>query len=225
MMAKSDIMKMDFINLGWVISYNPDTRLGVVQQLPRRLNNGDELESPVIYDVPFAFPVFDGGSGWITHPVKPGDPVLLLHNQRSIEDWVAGNVKKAPEDPRIMDLNDCFAQPIGHVHLPIQTDGTCIHMQYGPTQIQIYKDNRIHFKGDITHEGNYTQTGNLKRTGNSNQEGSVTLKGDSAITGNTNQTGNYTGVGEVIANGIPLSKHKHQDTKQEKGSVSGDPIP
>lgn len=217
--SENDFMDMNFSTVGVIVSYDHTTRMAKVRPMSKRLNNSSELDSPILHDVPVAFPVFDNGTGYVVHPLKAGDPVLLVHVQRSIEDWKQG-IDGAPEDPRVCDMNDCFAQPIGRVHNSIDTDGTCIDLKYGPTQFSIYNNDLIVIKGNIQHEGNYTQKGSMDRTGD------TVLTGETTQTGNSNQTGTHTVVGgEVIANGIPLSTHMHQDTKQEKGSVSGKPIP
>lgn len=216
-MDMKDFMAMDFIKPCQVTSYNHETRTVVVKTQAKRLNNGSELESTDIHDIPVCFPSWDQGKGFMVHPIKAGDVGLLLVCGRSTEEFMEGSLG-APEDPRIHDVNDGFFLPATFVHNPVPTDGECIHLQYNDVIWRMFND-RIEIDANIIHRGNYTQTGDFTQEGNRIQTGNET------ITGNTNQTGNVTVAGEVSANGIPLSTHLHQDTKQEKGSVSGKPIP
>ena len=213
-----DFMAMDFIKPCIIQSYNHTQGTCVVLTQPKRLNNGEAGEALLVTDIPVCFPRFDSGKGSITHPLKAGDAGLLLTCGRSIEEFMEGKVS-APEDPRVHDVNDSFFLPCMFVNNPINTDGTCIHLQYGKTEWRLYEDHRIEVDGDIIHKGNYTQTGDYTQTGNRTQMGAETLKGDRVVTGTTIQTG------EIVANGIPVSTHLHMDTKQEKGSMSGKPTP
>ena len=94
---------------GRLVSYDPATNRATVRPaLPKRLASGEELAAPAVMEVPVAWTA--GGGASLTFPLKPGDGVLLLFAQRSLEGWLSGN-DAAPDDPRRFALSDAVALP------------------------------------------------------------------------------------------------------------------
>lgn len=222
-MNTRDFMAMDFIKPCIVASYDHKNRTVKVMAQPKRLNNGNANEPLQVHDIPVCFPSWEN-KGFIVHPIKAGDAGLLLTCGRSTDEFMEGKLD-APEDPRMHDINDSFFLPCTFVHNPIETDGTCVHIEYGKTIFRLFEDHRIEIDGDIIHRGNYTQEGDYIQRGNYTQTGNRTQNGTETLTGNRTITGTSIHYGEMTVNGIPVSTHVHMDTMQQKGSVSGKPIP
>jgi hypothetical protein len=68
---------------------------------------------PVIPDVPLLF--HGTAKTGLTFPVASDDQVLLLHGDRNLDGWIAGDGAKAQTttDPRTHDLSDALALPVG----------------------------------------------------------------------------------------------------------------
>ncbi len=74
--------------------------------------DGEEVEEslPIIPNVPVVFP--RGGGYFVTMPLAPGDFVLLVFNERSIDTWASGDgAEKNPDDFRTHNLTDAVAIP------------------------------------------------------------------------------------------------------------------
>lgn len=94
-----------------VVSFDPDGPTASVQPLARRtyvLVGGDRkvVDLPQIERAPVWYP---RGGGWsMTWPLAPGDLVLLVVAERSLDRWLASHDGAAysPGDPRKHDLSD-----------------------------------------------------------------------------------------------------------------------
>lgn len=98
---------------GRIEAYDPATQKADIKPLIQRLvatEEGDELleELPVLPQVPVIFPRTTAFH--ITFPVEPGDHVLLVFNERSIDNFVAGDGEDTdPDEYRMHDLSDAVA--------------------------------------------------------------------------------------------------------------------
>lgn len=98
---------------GRVEAYDPATQKADIKPLLQRLvatEEGDELleELPVLPQVPVMFPRTQGA--FITFPVAAGDHVLLVFNERSIDNFIAGDGEDTdPDEYRTHDLSDAVA--------------------------------------------------------------------------------------------------------------------
>lgn len=91
-----------------VESYNFAKQEADVRPVLKRVyTDGRTEEMPIIPNVPVIFPRSGGAS--FTMPVKPGDGVLVVFADRSIEEWVARGGITEPTDPRKHDLSDAIA--------------------------------------------------------------------------------------------------------------------
>lgn len=107
---------------GAVTVYDPATQTADVQPMltPHVVfEDGNETVDilPVIPSVPIAFP--RGGGAFITFPIKPGDLVLLVFCDRSIDKYKmgGGTIPIPPIDLRQHDISDAVAIP-GFYTLP-----------------------------------------------------------------------------------------------------------
>lgn len=100
---------------GKVEKYDEKTQKADVKPLLKRTvinDDGTELSEslPVISDVPVLFP--RAGGFFISFPVQPGDFVLLVFCERSIDKFTAGTGGEVdPVDLRMHDLSDAVALP------------------------------------------------------------------------------------------------------------------
>lgn len=106
---------------------------------------------PAIPNVPVAFPRW--GDFGITAPLAPGDHVLLVFADRSIDEYVAtGSEDSTPQDVRRFDLTDAVAFPTNIAAAP----GTL-----GPDMVVGSDTSRVTLKpnGDIIIEGTNIKLG------------------------------------------------------------------
>jgi hypothetical protein len=99
---------------GSIVSYDDSTDLAVVTPLLKVKFRG---ESPVqlanLQDVPVVFPRTTSG-GWFPK-ITPGDIVLVVCAERSIEDWLSGSGNAVyPSAARTHDMSDAYAIPGGY---------------------------------------------------------------------------------------------------------------
>jgi len=98
---------------GRVEVYDAATQKADIKPLIQRLvatEEGDEIleELPVLPQVPVIFPRTTAYH--ITFPVEPGDHVLLVFNERSIDNFIAGDGEDTdPDEYRMHDLSDAVA--------------------------------------------------------------------------------------------------------------------
>lgn len=98
---------------GRIDVYDPETQKADIKPLIQRRvigEDGTELveELPVLPQVPVVFPRVAGA--FITFPINAGDHVLLLFNERSIDNFIAGDgADTDPDEYRMHDLGDAVA--------------------------------------------------------------------------------------------------------------------
>lgn len=139
--------------------------------------------------------VFPSAGGFIiTLPVKAGDEVLVSISSRCIDAWWQNGGVNIPMEARMHDLSDGFA-------IPGPRSKPKVVSAISANALQIRND-----AGDCYIE--IDETGRVK----------IVSPTDMEI------TGNLVVSGEVTANGIPLSTHKHVGV-QTGGGTSGGPVP
>lgn len=100
---------------GRIESYDSSTQKATVKPLVKNVeipSEGNEIvdDLPVINDVPVIFPRSAGF--FLSFKVAPGDLVLLLFCERSVDEWVHGNGEnQEPADPRRHSLSDAVCIP------------------------------------------------------------------------------------------------------------------
>jgi hypothetical protein len=103
-----------------VRSYDAARQVALVQPAPssRRQIPGDVglevVPLPQIADVPVLWPSWAGGAAAICGTLQPGDHVVLIIADRSIDEWKAAvSAPYTPRDIRRCSLTDAFAFPGG----------------------------------------------------------------------------------------------------------------
>lgn len=95
---------------GRVISYDRTKQLAQIQpSLKRRYKDGRVINLPIIQNVPV---LFQGNGAVRTHfDLVPGDYVLLLFSERSIDKWQVSGGEVLPGDRRMHHLSDAICIP------------------------------------------------------------------------------------------------------------------
>lgn len=90
---------------GIVKSFDPTTNKAVIQPALNKAYVSGPMEMPVLESVPVMFPKN------MFFPIVPGDYVLLLFAERSIDLWLSVGGQVTPDDPRKFNLSDAIAIP------------------------------------------------------------------------------------------------------------------
>ncbi len=225
---------------GKILSYDAATQKAVIVPLIQiQLKNGkciDFAEFP-LQDVPVIFS--STSSSAMTFPLKKDDTVLLIFNQRSIDNWLVskGTDTVVPDDFRKHDLSDAVAIP-GFFNfsravnnptnrtLPHETDDLVI-----AHNINTPNENEFRLKPTGTIEIKAGATSKLTL----NKDGTILLDAPTSLTVNTpvanysgdiNATGTITGDVDVIGGGISLLNHTHAGSPTApSGAVSPTGVP
>ena len=170
----------------------------VVPMILQRDGYGNVVEGNTIHDVPY-FRLQGGTRAVIIDPVV-GDIGIAIFADRDISSVIATRADSLPGSYRRNDMADALY--IGGV-----LNGT-------PTTVIRMEGNNIHAECP----GNFiVQVGGAFNV-------TATDVNITATDGSAQMTGNFNVTGEVTANGIPLSTHKHTGV-QTGGGTSGGPTP
>lgn len=160
---------------GKIIRYTAFNRRADVRgQLAVILEDGTQVERPVLSNVPVVFPVADEFA--LTFPLAVGDPVLLVFSMRGLSRWKATHGMTSPDTEGMLSQQDAMAIPgFGPVgaHEPdirIASDGDGLTVQRANGE-------RVRFNagGGIT----ILSAGEITITG-----GNVTIAGTTTVNGN-----------------------------------------
>lgn len=92
-----------------VVSYDAATNRASVKPIGTYTTpDYQELEYPVIHNVPMQFPCGVGGTAGVTFPVKAGDGCIVIFADREIEQFLSGGFC---DDMRSHSMNDAYAIP------------------------------------------------------------------------------------------------------------------
>lgn len=84
-------------------------KISVQPEIKRVFLDGDELEPPIIENVPLKY---TGSSDAILHfPINIGDKVIIIFSQRSLDNWLTSGKVTTPGIRRFFDLSDAIAIP------------------------------------------------------------------------------------------------------------------
>jgi len=93
-----------------VINYNYKNQSVTVQPyFDVKYRDGTVNRSPVIYNVPVCFQRSE--TAFISIPISPGDNVLLIFADRSLEKWLSSGDFGTPDDSRNHHISDAIAIP------------------------------------------------------------------------------------------------------------------
>lgn len=175
---------------GRIVSINGN-RAVVRPDMSKLLADGTPLPPPNIVSVPIVWPGASGGEASMTMPLKPGDGVVLLFSQRSLEDWLNGNAE-APSDPRMFDITDAIAIP-GLSASASAPDPNDVVIRHGAGVIRMTPDGSISI---------------------GNGAGSLTISAGGDLTLNFP---NVTSASDIRAAGISLQTHTHPENDSTTG--------
>jgi len=94
---------------GEVQSYNSTLQTVDVKVSIDRYINGKKVSYPILQSVPVVFP--RTGKYSISFPLESGDGVLLIFNERNLDNWYGVGSGQEPIDGRKFDINDAVAIP------------------------------------------------------------------------------------------------------------------
>jgi len=107
--TKSDVFYgLNCVQVGKIISFNAEKNTASIQiAMKRQLATGEIVDYPPLQDCPVM--VLTGGTSFLSLPIAPGDPCLVLFNDRDIDTWYATGEVNVPPTPRAHSLADGFA--------------------------------------------------------------------------------------------------------------------
>lgn len=136
--------------LGSIVSFDATNQTASVQ-LSMYIQNGNTVyRYPLLTNCPVF--VMSGGSGFISMPIAPGDPCLVLFNDRDIDNWYATGSEAVPNSPRTHDLSDGLVL-VGFRNLSNVISGydtTELQIRNGPGKIAITADEgKVKMSNDV----------------------------------------------------------------------------
>lgn len=122
-------------------TYDKDTQYADVEiQLFTAYIDGTLVPLPVIPNVPVKWPRANGGAAFIHMPLVPGDDVILVFSQRSLDNWKTTGGMSDPNDPRKHHITDAYAlvggSALPDAFTPSTTDS--IEIVNGDTQVIVH---------------------------------------------------------------------------------------
>lgn len=226
---------------GIVNSFDPVAMTVSVQpsikgQIQDENGNTSSVDLPLLPDVPVVFPC--GGGFTLTHPIKPGDEVLVIFASRCIDGWwQSGGVGGTP-DERMHDLSDGIAivgprsqarklEPAvdvdnvqlrsddGEAHITMMPDYT-IRAQNPTAEILMTPGGAVQARADaeikLTAPSIIMEAASISMGGMGGGSAAATIKG------NIQQEGSHTSTGDQVAGGISQTGHTHTNTQPGSGS-------
>ena len=92
-----------------VVSYDAATNRASIKPIGTYTTpDWQEIEYPVIHNVPIQFPCGVGGTAGVTFPIKAGDGCIVIFADREIENFLNGSFC---DDMRSHSMNDAYAIP------------------------------------------------------------------------------------------------------------------
>lgn len=184
---------------GEVISFSASTQTADIQPSIKRVINGSPVNLPVLKAVPVRFQ--RSADFAVTFPLSPGDHVMVIFCERSIDSWLELGGIQDPLDVRRHHLSDAFALPMMYPNTNVVPDMDPANLQIktisGNVKITVRPDGTL----DITTSGdidiNSGADVNINTTGNSYIKSALTT-----IDNNLLVTGSITGQTGLAVTGV-----------------------
>lgn len=213
-MAKGDItnllqannnnlaLNFNCVRIGIVQEFYPANLTALVKIASKRVLkiNADGTQTvrdyaPIIAKVCYSSP-------YETHPLKAGDEVVLLFNDREIETWFINGQANAQNHERMHDLTDAIALVGGIRSLPrmIEILLDCLHLFYGNSDIQLKEEEILSNTPSLTVNVENAITTNSDTTNINADSETVITSPDITIKGDTSQKGDITASGTITGN-------------------------
>jgi hypothetical protein len=120
--------------------------VNVQPALIRVYETGEEVQLPIINQVPIVYPSGMGGKCSITFPLTAGDSVFLIFSERSLDNWKQKGGVVDPVDPRKFNLTDAVAIPGANPFTsPLKVDPANLVISNGETQIILEPSGMVKF--------------------------------------------------------------------------------
>ena len=132
-------------------TYDHLTQMASIAPLLRKkYTDGEEVDVPIINNVPVQWPSGNGGASFVHMPLKKGDTGIAVFCERSLDRWLAGIGKTVtPNDPRHHDLSDAIFIP-GVLPfkkaLPISS-ATSLYVKNGDAEVELTGSGDINILG------------------------------------------------------------------------------
>lgn len=191
---------------GEVVSFTPSTQLADIQLTIKRKQSDQLVNIPLLSGVPVRY--FKGSSYGVTFPLSPGDNVLVIFAERSIDTWLLNGGIQDPADIRRHSFSDAFALPMMYSQQAVIPNFDASNLQIrtldGSAKITVKSTGEITIDttGDTIITSNKTTINNdLLVTG------SITGQTGLAITGihpTTGVGGKFTGDIEIDSGDVTL---------------------
>jgi hypothetical protein len=199
--------------------YDAQKRMGDIQPLIKTvLKSGKVLSQPLIQNVPFL--ILSGGGAVISFPIKPGDTVIALFSERSIDEWVNSSGDEIdPLDIRKHNLSDAIAIcGIYPYSKQLNTSSDDLVISYMNTNVTIKNDGSI--------EINSSSDANITVNGNANiKANNIVLEAqDVSLKSGKVELGSGASMGITLAEKIADLFNAHTHTCTAPGSPSSPPI-
>lgn len=154
------------------------------------------LEYPIIYNVPVLFPRTSLGA--IHMPLKQGDKVQLLINQRDLDAYLnSGNIEE-PNTNRKFNLQDAVVILGLYSNSTNQDNDEALTVRYNQAFLKITEDNQVNINAT-----------NINITGNLNVDGETTITESLTVVDSISATGVISSDDDVTADGVSLKTHTH----------------
>lgn len=148
---------------GEIVSYDHTQQRASVRPLIRKkYKDGEVAPLPVIHQVPVVWP--RGTDSALTMPLKAGDGVGLIFQDRSLDEWLSSGGMSTPNDSRQHDLSDAIAIP-GLCSFNDADGSEDVVLRHGDSKITLKDDGGIEVDGDLSVSGDITATGDIKASG------------------------------------------------------------
>ena len=108
----------------------------VLPAIKKKLVTGEDIDIARINNVPVAY--YQSDDFIFSFPLKKGDSVQLIFNERSIDNWRKQGGVVAPKDVRKFDYSDAVAYPcLKHDGSGLAADGSNALIQKGDSKIKL----------------------------------------------------------------------------------------
>ena len=117
-------------------------RASVAPLIAVALADGTTADLPVINEVPVVWP--RGGGAILSFPLQPGDTVLLIFSERSLDEWCQQGGASTPSDPRSHDLSDAVAIPgLYPFSEPGEADDRDVLLRFQGSELRLAANGRV----------------------------------------------------------------------------------
>ena len=145
-------LNFNCVRIGIVEEFYPENLTTKVKIASKRVIGFNPDGSQIVRDYAPIFAKVLYSSPYETHPLKKGDEVVLLFNDRELETWFINGQANLQNHERMHDLTDAIALVGGIRSMPrmIEILLDCLHLFYGNSDIQLKEEEIISNTPDFT---------------------------------------------------------------------------